>query len=220
MGWRQEVKEWENNLFEENSELDYLKIRISDHFGITKKIVTRLFTVIDVLKKNIHSLIEKCGLLRDSNKNQIKILETKKEYFQVMENVDDLYNTVDVSNLKPRYVLSTYNSRKRRLSKENFENCEEKVNQRPFSATSRKDDRKIDKNDLISLKKILKKFTEKIENHRHFAYEKKIFALEEDFLNSKKMIEKMKEKTNENLKVLHELSKRVKTIEKKRNKDE
>ena len=157
MGWRQEVKEWENNLFEENSELDYLKIRISDHFGITKKIVTRLFTVIDVLKKTIHSLIEKCGLLRDSNKNQIKILETKKEYFQVMENVDDLYNTVDVSNLKPRYVLSTYNSRKRRLSKENFENCEEKVNQRPFSATSRKDDRKIDKNDLISLKKILKK---------------------------------------------------------------
>ena len=73
MGWRQEVKEWENNLFEENSELDYLKIRISDHFGITKKIVTRLFTVIDVLKKTIHSLIEKCGLLRDSNKNQIKL---------------------------------------------------------------------------------------------------------------------------------------------------
>ena len=135
-----------------------------------------------------------------------------------MENVENLYSTVDSSNLKPHYIFSTFASRKRSFSTKQIIQKNEKVNQRSLSralskSKSRNSSKDPTQNNFNDISVKIKDIMKTLNSHSHKEYEKKIRKLQEENLGLKKKIEILHDETRENSTSINELKNRIQLLE-------
>lgn len=206
MSSHKEVREWTKSLTEELNEIPNFLTNLERASSIDSFLKEKLKNLTKLLQKSIEKFLIKCeNLQKKAVLTDAMLSSGKSEYFRLMQNIDNFYNTLRLSNLKPNYVQSTFVSRYRSNScKKQRKALQQKSESAKFLQPK--------KNEVFFSKK-LNVVVSKINSHVHKNYSKKLDRLEKSNSNFRTKIVFLQEETNENMHLAQNLLDRLGFLE-------
>ena len=200
------MSEWAKNLNEELKEIPNFLEKLEATSSLDPMLKQKFRNLTRLLQKSIEKFLKKCRkystkvILTDQS-----LLNTKNEYFRLMQNIDNFYNTLRLSNLKPNYIQSTFTSRYRSQSA---------IKQKKALLSKAESSKilPIKFNDSSFCDKV-NSVTNKINVHGHKNYSRKLDRLEKINLSLQAKVEFLREETSENFQLAQNLMDRVGFLE-------
>lgn len=206
MSSHKEVQEWVKSLTEELNEIPNFLLNLEKTSSIDSILKEKFKNLTRLLQKSIEKFLIKCEKLqKKAYLSEAKLSSTKSEYFRLMHNIDNFYNTLRLSNLKPNYIQSTFASRYRSHS------CKKQRKALQLKTESSKS-LKPKKNEVFFTNK-LNMIVSKINSHTHNNYSKKLDRLEKSNSTFQTKITFLQEETNENMQLAQNLLDRLSFLE-------
>lgn len=206
MDSHKEISEWAKNLTEELNEIPNFLEKLEASSSLDSTLKQKFKNLTRLLQKSIEKFLKKC------KKYSTKVIltercltNTKNEYFRLMQNIDNFYNTLRLSNLKPNYIQSTFTSRYRSQSAK-------KHKEALLSKAGSSKILPIKFNDVSFCNKV-NYVTKKINLHSHKNYSSKLARLEKSNLKLHTKITFLQEETSENFQLAQNLMDRVGFLE-------